>query len=273
MPRWCCQHLESVIKMISIFAFFSQKVPFEERFRMVKQAGFDGVLLWWGDDDTDQDHEDQPELARKAGLAIENIHVPFFGANVLWEDSPSGEFVLNHYLQCIDDCVDHEIPTMVLHAIFGGNMPPVNDIGIKRFWEIANKAEAKGINVAVENLRETNLHAAYVLEKIDAPRLGFCYDSGHWNACKDKSDEFDLFARFGHRLMALHLNDNHGVADDHLLPFNGTVDWPATMQKIAQTGYQGPTALEFNILMEGLTAEEFLAQAYARAKKLEAMRA
>ena len=258
--------------MISIFAFFSHEFPFEKRFRLTKEAGFDSVLLWWGDDDTDQDHEEQPELARKAGLHIENIHVPFFGANNLWEDTPTGEFVLNHHLQCIDDCVDHEIPTMVVHAVFGGNVPPLNDIGIERFKRIADYAEQKGINVAVENLRETNVHAAHVLERVDAPRLGFCYDSGHWNCCKDKSPEFDLFARFGKRLMALHLNDNHGGADDHLLPFNGTVDWPATMRAIAQTGYTGPTAMEFNLTMEGLGPEEYLAQALERAKRLEALR-
>ena len=258
--------------MTSIFAFFSHDMPFAERFRLTKQAGFDAVMLWWGDDDTDQDHETQPELCRKAGLAIDNMHIPFFGTNNLWNEGPMGDFVLNHHLKCIDDCVDHGIPTAVMHAIFGGNLPPVNDIGLKRFWDIANHAEKKGINVAVENLRETNLHAAHVLEHIDAPRLGFCFDSGHWNACKDKSPEFDLFTRFGHRLMTLHLNDNHGEADDHLLPFNGTVDWPATMAAIKATGFTGYTGMEFNLTMEGLTPEEWIVEAHKRVMKLEAMR-
>jgi len=260
--------------MLNIFTFFSHPMPFAERFRLIKQAGFDGVSLWWGDDDTDQDHELQPDLARAAGLAIENVHMPFFGSNNLWNDSPMGEFVLRQHLQCIDDCAVHGIPAMVMHAVFGGVLPLINELGITRFWAIANHAEKRGINVAVENLRETNLHAAYVLEHIDAPRLGLCYDSGHWHACKDKSPQFDFLTRFGHRLMALHLHDNHGENDDHMLPFNGTINWSTDMRNVANTGRIAvPTTLEFNVDYEGLSPEEHLAEAYTRLKKLEMLRA
>jgi sugar phosphate isomerase/epimerase len=259
--------------MLNIFTFFSHPMPFAERFRLIKQAGFDGASLWWGDDDTDQDHELQPDLARAAGLAIENIHVPFFTANQLWNDSPAGNAVLGYYLQCIDDCADHGIPAMVMHACFGGMLPPIGELGLARFWEIANHAEKRGIDVAVENLRETNAHAEYVLSHIDAPRLGLCYDSGHWHACKDKSPQYDFLMRFGHRLMALHLHDNHGVDDDHLQPFSGSIDWPAQMRAIAQTGRAAvPTTLEFNVDYEGLSPEEHLAVAYDRLKKLDEMR-
>ncbi|MCL2532370.1 MAG: sugar phosphate isomerase/epimerase [Oscillospiraceae bacterium] len=259
--------------MLNIFTFFSHPLPFAERFHLIKQAGFDGVSLWWGDDDTDQDFELQPELARAAGLAIENIHVPFFTVNQLWSDSPLGNAVLSYYLQCIDDCADHSIPAMVMHACFGALLSPVNELGLARFGEIANHAEKRGVNVAIENLRATNEHAAYVLEHIDTPRLGLCYDSGHWHACKDKSPQFDFLARFGHRLMALHLHDNHGVDDDHILPFNGTIDWPTQIQAIAQTGRSAvPTTLEFSTDYEGFAPEEHLAQAYIRSKQLDGIR-
>ena len=36
--------------------------------------------------------------------------------------------------------------------------------------------------------------------------------------------------------MALHLHDNDGARGQHQLPFDGHIDWPAVMKKIAATG-------------------------------------
>ncbi|MCL1888300.1 MAG: sugar phosphate isomerase/epimerase, partial [Kiritimatiellaeota bacterium] len=111
----------------------------------------------------------------------------------------------------------------------------------------------------------------------DSPRLGFCFDNGHHNARDPQTA--DLFARFGHRLMALHLHDNEGYLtgageeDQHRLPFDGTTDWPARMRAIAATGYNGPTSLE--VVHDGdheKSPSEFLALAFERAARLEALR-
>jgi len=162
---------------------------------------------------------------------------------------------------------------MVLHASFGIEYPPASELGLDRFKRIADRAERRGVNVAVENMCTAKgiARATTVLERVDAPRLGFCFDSGHHNA--RKAPEEDMLARFGHRLMALHLHDNDGMDDQHLLPFDGTTDWAEQMRKIAATGYKGPTALEvMHWGYEALPPEEFLALAHERAKRLEALR-
>jgi len=262
--------------MLSIYGswFGYEGYGLEASIRMVAQAGFEGVLLWWSDEYNRPNYKKQPDYARKAGLFVENIHAPFGDITQnIWADNEAGQATFECYMQCVEDCANYEIPAMVLHVSRSNDLPLVSDPGLNRLKRIADRAEQRGINIAIENLRtaEAITRATYVLEQIDAPRLGFCFDAGHHNA--RLVAETDMLAQFGHRLMALHLHDNDGTDDQHLLPFDGTTDWPALMQRIRQTGYTGPTTLE--VVCEGYQdrpPEEFLALAYERVKKLDELR-
>ena len=68
--------------MISIYDWFGYEIPINERYKLIKKAGFDGVLLWWSngfgrDVSGIDEYLKGPELARKAGLYVENIHISF----------------------------------------------------------------------------------------------------------------------------------------------------------------------------------------------------
>ncbi|MDR2687892.1 MAG: sugar phosphate isomerase/epimerase, partial [Oscillospiraceae bacterium] len=231
--------------MLSIFNWFGyRELTHAEGFRLIRQAGFEGVLLWWAFAEGGENYRKQPELARQAGLWVENIHANFEQANHLWEDTQAGQAVYEYYLQCVEDCAAFRVPSVVMHPGAGGSMPPVSEIGLQRFERLLDRAGQRGVNIALENMRRPACieRGALLLERFDSPRLGFCYDNGHHHARHTK--EADTLAQFGHRLMSLHLSDNAGKDDLHQLPFDGTIGWPAQMRKIAETGYQGPTALE-----------------------------
>lgn len=253
--------------MITIYDWFGYELPMEMRYQLIKEAGFDGVLLWWGEDFGRGDYRSGPELARKAGLFLENIHAPFDSQNDLWQDNLDGQALADCYLQCIADCAEFEIPAVVMHLPSENH--PCTPLGLDRVKAIAEMAELLGVNVALENLwNYSNL--AYVLEKIDSPRVGFCYDCCH-HSNYDPDEE--LLSLYGSRLLALHLHDNGGSQDQHQIPFDGSVNWPETMKRISQTHYRGATALEpMNWDYVHLTPEEFLDKAYVKAKKLEALR-
>ncbi|MFC5529805.1 sugar phosphate isomerase/epimerase family protein [Cohnella yongneupensis] len=258
--------------MITIYDWFGYKQPNKELYQLIKEAGFDGVLLWWSDDFGRDcfgrnDYRNGPQIAREAGLFIENIHAPVIHENNLWHDNLDGEAATECYLQCVADCAEFEIPTMVVH------MPhediPYNALGLDRIKRITEEAEQLGVNVALENVKNLS-NLAYVLEQVDSQRIGFCYDCGHHYRFYPGDD---LLSKYGSRLMALHLHDNNGSYAQHGLPFDGTTDWSTTMKKIAETGYSGATAIEaMNWDYENLSAKEFLHNAFERAKRLEALR-
>ncbi|MCL2512960.1 MAG: sugar phosphate isomerase/epimerase [Oscillospiraceae bacterium] len=251
-----------------------KEVPFEERYRLIKQAGFDGVYAWWNEEGMD-DYRAQPEMIRGLGLYIENIHAETGGSNYFWEDTADGAATFKYYLDLIGECAEAEIPLFVIHMGIGaGCLPPVSDVSVTRLRSMIDKAERSGVNIAIENqcAPDKNERAMEILEMFGSQRLGMCYDSGHGNVLHSNGTGRKMLKRFGHRLTALHLHDNDGSGDRHRLPFDGSIDWPTLMRQIEELGYKGPTTLEMGGEYPDLTAEEFLGIAFERAKKLDDLR-
>ncbi len=251
--------------MITIYDWFGYELPIKERYRLIKEAGFDGVLLWWSEHLDRGDYRSGPQAVREAGLFIENIHTPFQVQDYIWLDSLDGEATFNCYEQCVKDCSEFDIPTMVVHL--PDDDKQYNDLGIYRINKIVEKAEQLGVNVALENLHNLN-NLTYVLKQVDSLNLGFCYDCCHHYRYYP---EYDFLTKYKERLMALHLHDYAGNSI-HRLPFDNAIDWPYTMSKIAEANYSGAVAIEaMNWDYKDISAEKFLQEAFARAKKLESL--
>jgi sugar phosphate isomerase/epimerase len=254
----------------SIYDWFGFMLPLKERLRLIKAAGFDGVLLWWGDESgtADCDQTTPFELARQAGLFVENIHTPFQDVNSLWLDDATGDHFESILAQCIIDCREYAIPTAVVHVSQGDTPPPPNQIGLDRLKRLVESAESQKVNLALENLRRPE-YLDFIFANIQSDRLGFCYDSGHDN-CYSKGR--DLLTQYGSKLMALHLHDNDGTSDQHHIPGDGMIDWQALKARLQKTGYPGPIALEvMNTAIQSdvaETPEQYLKRAFAAVQRL-----
>ena len=96
-----------------------------------------------------------------------------------------------------------------------------------------------GVEVMVENIP----NEISTLERIEEfksisqlPDIGICYDTGHGHL----QDAVPDFAKIG----AMHLHDNHKEKDEHLWPFEGTLDWEALIEKLVVANYNGPFMFE-----------------------------
>ncbi len=258
--------------MLGIYDCFgyggSYDVLFAERYRRIKRAGFDCVMLWWSDRfGRGAGYQEDALLARQAELVIENVHAPVHGQNSLFQDDLAGESVFRDYLQCVEDCFRLRIPTVVIHL--PNDRFPISELGMQRLKRLIDRAEDKDVQIAFENLGNIrNLND--VLNRFPSANAGLCYDSCHH---QNYAPEAEVLRRHGSRLMALHLHDNGGPQRQHQLPFDGHTDWENVMRQIALTGYAGATTLEpMNWGYEHLTMQEFLARAYQSAARLQALR-
>ncbi|MHC1746973.1 MAG: TIM barrel protein [Cellulosilyticaceae bacterium] len=85
-------------------------------------------------------------------------------------------------------------------------------------------------------------HLNYIFANIQSERLDFCYDSGHeyYN-----HPETDCLSRYGDKLFAVHLDDNFGDDDTHLLPFDGAVDWNKAIISTSQNEHNAKLVVEY----------------------------
>ncbi len=248
-----------------IFTWLGYPIEMNACLKLIKDAGFDSVLLWWSDEEEDSEiigkKKKHPELVYKNGLQIENAHLPFADINTIWEDKLDGDEYKRYLLQLIGECADFDIPTVVLHLTRGSTPPPIGTIGLDRFKELVDFAEKREISIAFENLRCVN-YLDYIFENISSPRVGICYDSGHNNCF---TPERNILNEYNHRIIATHLHDNDGKTDLHMLPFDGTINWNSLKSDLAISSLNCTLSLEVqkcsHEMYNQLTIEEFLIRA------------
>ena len=82
------------------------------------------------------------------------------------------------------------------------------------------------------------------VEELNSPHLGICLDTGHLNLSR-ASTQRDFILRAGKHLRALHIADNEGERDQHLMPFGiGSVDMKEVAGTLFEIGYDGLWNLE-----------------------------
>ncbi len=114
-----------------------------------------------------------------------------------------------------------------------------------RFWpEIVEEAEERKIPVYVENMfDDTPDPICRVAESLNSPWFKLCLDVAH----ADIHSDLDIGAwidAYGDFLCHVHLNDCHGVLDDHLGLGQGVLDIPRVIAKLKATGLPLTYALE-----------------------------
>lgn len=111
----------------------------------------------------------------------------------------------------------------------------------ERLKELAPYAEQRGVRICLENLGG---HFAciddllQVIRLVGSPALGICLDTGHLNIHDKNTTQLQFIRKAGALLHALHIADNEGVHDQHMMPFGrGNVNWKSVMQGLAEIGY------------------------------------
>ena len=260
---------------LGISSWYGYNFSYEKRIKLIKDAGFQSVMMWWGEDSDDENasREQKPDIVRKCDLKIENMHFSFDKIDSIWKDNLDGEELIKKYLSFIDDCKSHEISAAVMHVTGGEYPPPFGQLGLNRFKRIIEKAEKNGVTIALENVWRLD-YLDFLFDNIKSEKLKFCYDSGHENCF---TPGVDCLAKYGSRLAALHLHDNIGKNDQqrndlHMLPFSGTVNWNRIMKELIELNYQGTLSFEvdaqYSNVINQYTAETFLLEARMRAEKL-----
>lgn len=138
------------------------------------------------------------------------------------------------------------VPAATIHANWPPSFFPA-DRGVA--WQIDSlrKLTAIGADVGVRIMYEpvdSRLDAPEQIEQIlsAVPDLLCHLDLGHCNL--HGRTPAKMIKTFGNRLHHVHLHDNNGLADLHLPPGTGNINWPSVAKALEQVGYDRTVTLE-----------------------------
>lgn len=213
---------------------------------LVKEAGFDQVELWgmrphanW------YDRAKVEELAndiKAAGLCTASFHLPFytiFGTpefKWVYFNHPDPKIrSIAYKMAChiVDICPLFDCDIVVLHG--NGQSSAIDfESSEKRFRQMLDRflpyCEKRNVRVAIENIMTpgTSTEALRkLMDDYDSDYLWICLDTGHAHIAENLPE---AIKNCGERLLTTHIADNFGKADDHLAPYQGTIDWEKAMK-------------------------------------------
>lgn len=117
----------------------------------------------------------------------------------------------------------------------------------KALTELTDHIKGTDITICLENLCNDLQHSDDLLpliERVGSTHLGVCLDTGHLHLCPGES-QYEFIKNCGSKLKALHIADNQGQTDQHLMPYGkGNVNWDQVIQGLAEVDYKGLFNLE-----------------------------
>lgn len=208
------------------------------------------------------------ETAEKLGVAYTHSHAPF--------DASARTPLVERSFRCASLL---GIKYMVVHPVWQNENGTITNDGefirlnaqlIQPQLEIAEK---HGVILLSENLLwGASIRAqtiSHLVDEVNSPYFGWCYDTGHAHA---SADPLDMFRKVSRAPLSLHIQDNHGDGrDEHLIPGNGTLNWEDFMRALKDVGYAGEFVLEAHHQPLDAPDEErdgILSDLYERSKKL-----
>ena len=112
-------------------------------------------------------------------------------------------------------------------------------------------AKARGVAIALENtLGELGAPSSlqHFISDTHLHDLRLCFDTGHAHIEEGVEVSFDTMRE---RVATTHIHDNHGEKDEHLLPYEGNIDWGAGLGAIASAPLPVAVVLELKAQSNG----------------------
>ena len=114
---------------------------------------------------------------------------------------------------------------------------------------LADYAKEYGVTVCLENMPfpvfpiATVEHCMDMLDRLGRDNLKICIDTGHASIFKG-SDVASAVRLVADRLEAVHIHDNMGKEDEHLIPGDGIINWDDFAAALKEIGFDKVISLE-----------------------------
>lgn len=160
---------------------------------------------------------------------------------------------------------------VVVHP-FGVADPEKDEVpgNVEMYRALLPYAKDAGVKIATENVFHRTMQTPEkinrLLHTVADEDLVVCFDTGHSTVVGTPPEEF-ISKLDPHFLQVLHLHDNDGVHDRHMLPYTGVMKWDKIIDALKAADYKGNVNLEIPLYIEGM-CKEALPEAMVLAAKV-----
>ncbi len=234
------------------------------------------------DDEIETYFSEIGKLAKELEIEIGQTHGRITG--LFPDDNPEDN--INLFRNFRLDCLATKAlgcPITVVHGCVTGRIADntaapsfMRDKNYYLFSEYMKSAMEFGVKVASESLGDCEKYSCcdffgntselimsgnrVCADGNNADYFGYCIDTGHANKAtrfNNNPSPADHIRMCGGRIIALHLNDNDTLTDQHKIPGTGTIDWNDVLCALDEVGYSGTYNMELNLgtISKGLIVE------------------
>jgi hexulose-6-phosphate isomerase len=227
------------IKKAIMYGTIGYKGTVLEKFKALKQAGFDGV--------EPNSHMNQDEVVKafeETGLTAASVCCNTHWGKPLSDPDPTvREAGLAGLKQALRDAKRYGATSILLVPGVVKGEVSYEDCWKRSIVEIRKAiplAEELGVKIAIENVWNNFLmkpeQAVAYLEEINSPHVGWHFDIG--NMIKFAPSE-EWIRALGKRILKLHIKEYSLAKGFGVWFFDGDNHWPAIMKALDETGYTG----------------------------------
>lgn len=207
------------------------------------------------------------ELKYELNIDYSQSHIPFY--NVASPDFSNNELYEEMVKRSIIASGELGVKWAVMHPGTAEDVNCSSEVSKKRnieyFLPHIELAVKNNVGIAIENMADfpgsktirryaaTPEELCDLVDYFNDKNVGICWDFGHANLMR--YDQTICLRYVGKRLKALHVADNRGKDDDHLLPFYGDIKWEKIMKTLVEIEYEGDFTYEVHGQVERMPDE------------------
>jgi sugar phosphate isomerase/epimerase len=189
------------------------------------------------------------------------VHAPFSDLNLASLNPRIRQSSIDQIKEAIQISTELGIDVITIHP---GHKSPLG-IYFEEHFQKTNKESIKELDkigqefdviLALENMPKMWISLCHdanqMKELVNETEFKLCFDTGHANISGTTTDILELKENFAN----IHLNDNLGDRDYHLVLGEGNIDFPGILKQL--TDYKGDYIIESTNLEEGIKSKLIL---------------
>ncbi|KQM10524.1 MAG: sugar phosphate isomerase/epimerase family protein [Candidatus Methanomethylophilaceae archaeon] len=193
-----------------------------------------------------------------------SVHAPICDTNIASLNERMREASVLDLISLVESALTLNVSTITVHpGVYSLVVPDLEEKSVaaaKKSLRTLDRIMAEyGIKVAVENMPNLDFMLGRTPQEladlVEGTELGICFDIGHANTVGDIDGFIDLL---GSRFVNVHLHDNRGKIDEHLVLGEGNVDFGSALKKLSS--YKGNYVIESRDFPSAVESRDILRQ-------------